>query len=89
TPVGIGMAPVRDGDVVSPDEFAKLPQAEQARLKAAIDEQETGLAALLAKMPAWEREQRREVQELNEEVVRRAVDHLIDEVRADFQDLPA
>lgn len=37
TPVGLALAPTRDGEVLSPDEFKQLPEEEQARFKAEME----------------------------------------------------
>jgi lon-related putative ATP-dependent protease len=90
TPIGVGMAPVRDGKVVEPSEFEALPAAEQESFRAAISELEEDLRRLVHReFPRWERDQRAGVEALNQEVTRAAVEHLIEDVRAEFQDLPA
>ncbi len=89
TPMGYGMAAIKDEAVVDPEAFGKLPAEEQERIKAVMAELQTELAALLASIPRLEREHRREVQALNEETVRRAVDQLITEARGEFGDLAA
>jgi predicted ATP-dependent protease len=88
TPVGFGVAPLQGDQVIEPDAFAKLPAADQERMRAAMSEVDGELSAVLATVPKWEREHRREVQALNQETVRRAVDQLIAEVREAFADLP-
>lgn len=89
TPIGLGMAPMCDGKVLGPEEFGQLPEGEQTRIRTTMEELERELTELLAQVPRWEREHRRQVQELNETVVRGAVDHLIAEVREAFADIPA
>jgi predicted ATP-dependent protease len=89
TPVGFGVAPLRGQEVIQPEEFARLPAAEQERMRAAMSAVETELQGLLATIPTWERDHRREVRDLNQETVRRAVDQLIVEVREGFADMPA
>jgi lon-related putative ATP-dependent protease len=88
TPVGLGLVPIRDGDVIPPDEFHTLSDEEQGRYKKALEELETELHALLRKTPLWEREHREALRKLQQEVTRSAVSHLLDEVRAPFQGMP-
>ena len=89
TPMGVGLAIARGGQVLEPEQFEKLPIAEQARLRAAMESLEGDLKELLASIPARERDHRRRVRELNREFAQTAVEHLIDEVRPAFTDLPA
>ncbi len=89
TPMGMALAPVRGDDVLPPDQFKKLSDDEQERIKADIEELQRRLEALMQQIPTWEREARNEVRQLNRDVTTFAVKHLIDEVRAAFHDLAA
>ncbi|MBE9552657.1 MAG: AAA family ATPase, partial [Proteobacteria bacterium] len=88
TPVGLALAPLRDGQVLSPEEFEALPEAEREKAKGDLKELEEQLQATLRQAPRWEREHRDRVREINREVTRLAVDHLIDEIRKKHGDLP-
>src|SRR5690606_12690042 len=88
TPVGMALAPVRDGDVLNPEQFKQLPAAEQERIKHDLEELQRQLEATLRQIPQWEREARAELRQLNREVTAFAVRHLIDELRKDYADLP-
>jgi lon-related putative ATP-dependent protease len=89
TPVGLALAPLRGGEVIKPDEFEKLPEAERDAIKREIEALESELQALLRQVPLWEREQRERMRALNREVTSFAVRGLIDEVRGRSRDLPA
>jgi predicted ATP-dependent protease len=88
TPVGVGFAPTRDGEVISTEDFRRLPDAEQQRVRAAIAQLEADLQAALRQVPQWQRQTRQRLRELNHDVVQAAVDHLIDELRKRFAALP-
>jgi lon-related putative ATP-dependent protease len=88
TPVGLALAPLRDGQVLSPEEFEALPEAEREKAKGDLRELEEQLQATLRQAPRWEREHRDRVREINREITRLAVDHLIDEIRKKHEDLP-
>ena len=88
TPVGLALAPLRDGQVLSPEEFEALPEAEREKAKGDLKELEEQLQATLRQAPRWEREHRDRVREINREVTRLAVDHLIEEIRKKHEDLP-
>ncbi|WP_374446673.1 Lon protease family protein [Stella sp.] len=87
TPTGLALAPARDGEVMPPDAFRALPQADQDRFKAAMERYQEELEAIVRKLPEWEREHRELVRQLNRDVTRFAVAHLIEEVRKDYLDL--
>ena len=88
TPVGLALAPLRDGQVLSPEEFEALPEGEREKTKADLKELEEELQATLRQAPRWEREHRDRVREINGEVSRLAVGHLIEEIRKKHEDLP-
>lgn len=85
TPMGLALAPTRDGQVVPPDEFHKLPAEEQERITHDLAELSKELDAVVRKAPQWESEQRDAVRALNREVTALAVDHLLDALRDQFQ----
>src|SRR5512143_2376632 len=89
TPLGLGFAPTRDGEVVDAEAFQHLPEPEQQRVREAISQLESELQAALHQLPQWQRETRRRLRELDREVVQTAVDHLVDELRHRFGDLPS
>jgi lon-related putative ATP-dependent protease len=83
TPVGVGLAPVKDGKVVDHDVIEKLPEAEKQRLLEASERLEAHLGDLVNRtFPAWEREARAAIRELGQEVTNRVVGHLLEEIRA-------
>ena len=88
TPLGYGFAPTRDGEVLATEDFRHLPEADQERVRQAITRLETDLQAALRQVPHWQRETRSRLRELDRDVVRAAVDHLIDELRHRFAELP-
>jgi predicted ATP-dependent protease len=88
TTVGLALAPLRDGEVLSPEDFESLPEAEREKAKGDLKEMEEQLQATLRQAPRWEREHRDRVREINREVTRLAVDHLFEEIRKKHEDLP-
>jgi predicted ATP-dependent protease len=88
TPVGLALAPLRDGQVLSPEDFEALPEAERDKAKGDLKEMEERLQATLRQAPRWEREHRDRVREINRELTSLAVDHLIEEIRKKHEDLP-
>jgi lon-related putative ATP-dependent protease len=87
TPIGVGLAALRDGKPMDREEVAKLPAEEQERLTHATAALEGELGELVQRtFPGWERETRAQIREAGEVVTRRAVGHLIDEVRGHYRD---
>ncbi|MDT8344748.1 MAG: ATP-binding protein, partial [Thermohalobaculum sp.] len=89
TPMGFAFAPIRDGEIVKPDAFQKLPADERQRIQTRIGELQTELAALMRLMPEEEEKRRAEIRALNAEMARTVVDGAIAGARAAFADVPA
>lgn len=87
-PVGLAVAPVRQGEVISAEEFQKLPEAEQKRLQAEVEELQAELQKVLRQIPRWERERQERVKALNREVTDAAVGPPLDELRAKYAGHP-
>lgn len=88
TPMGMGFAPLKDGEVLAPDAFHALPQEEQERFKRDIGELQERLQEAIRSMPALQREHREKVKQLNREVALSAAGHLIDDLRTRWDGLP-
>lgn len=88
TPAGMGVAPVRNGEVISPQEFEQLPADQQDQLRQAMEEIHDLLQEILRQGPQWEADRRDRVRALNRQVMGRAVDHLLEHLRSRHADLP-
>ena len=89
TPGGLAIAPVRDGEVISPEEFQGLPQEQREALEKDIADLQEELEAVLANLPGWQRELREQVTSLNREMADIAVGGLIRQLLTDYAELPA
>jgi len=89
TPMGLALAPLRNGEVLRPEEFEKLPEAEQAEIKKTVESLQGQLEGLVRRIPDWERKHREAVRALHHDMTKFAVDHMIEELRRSYQDLPA
>ncbi len=85
TPSGFAFAPTRKGEVLGPDEFEKLPEAERRRVEEDVQQLQEALQRTLHQVPQWRRETRDKVKELNREVASFAVGHLIGELRKEYE----
>ena len=86
TPVGFAVAPMRNGTVVGPDDFEKLPEAEQRQIQADMEQLQEELEQTIRRLPQWGKEHRGRVQQLNREVTMLAVGHVIDELQAKYRE---
>ena len=66
---GLGFAPLREGEVVSPEEFRALPAAEREQIQAKINEMQQEMQKIMRQVPLWSRKVREKVKKLNEEIV--------------------
>ncbi len=88
TPMGVAVGPVREGEVLSPDEFHQLPQPEQERINQAMSELQEKVQAVIRRFPKWEKEGREKLKRLNREMAVFALGHLVDELRERYAALP-
>ncbi len=88
-PVGMALAPIRNGEVLAPEAFAKLPPDEQDRLKAEMQRVQERLQESMSHIPEWEADFREQLRELNREIVRFAIGHMMAELTRRFGDLSA
>jgi len=83
-PTGFSLAPVnKDGEVISPDEFAQLPVEERERIEKSVQKLQERLAQLLRDAHRAHKEHRERIRKLNREV-----GALMEEVKQRYADLP-
>lgn len=80
-PVGLVVAPTRDGEVLSPEAFEKLTEEEQQEVLAELNSAQAELENAVRDIPKWEKEQREQIKKLNEEFADIAIKHLIDDLK--------
>lgn len=88
TPMGLALAPQRDGKVMQREDFDALPEDERKRIEADLAAAQTELETIMRQVPQWEREHREAARDLNRETTGFAVASLISETRAGYSDLP-
>jgi len=88
TPIGFAVAPLRDGQVLKPDEFNALGEAERDRIHEVLQGLERKLERVLSAIPGWDKERREEIRRLDRETARSAVRHTIEDTKSAFGDLP-
>src|SRR5208282_4930938 len=69
TPMGLALAPLKGGEVVKPEDFEKLDEAERTRIQSDIEALQGELQTLFRQIPVWERETREKLRALHRDVV--------------------
>jgi predicted ATP-dependent protease len=88
TPDGFAFAPTRSHEVIAPNEYEKLPDEEKKRVETAIAALQERLEKILRHVPQWRKEQSERVRKLNQEIALSVVEHILNELRASYPDLP-
>ena len=83
TPMGIALAPMRDGEVIDPEAFSKLPKEEQEATREVIGELEKKLQEIMRAAPKWQREHLDRVRALNKEMIERVGRKLVETENGD------
>lgn len=88
TPMGLGLAPMKNGEVLNPEQFGRLPEEERETMEKEMQELQEPLQEAFARVPQIEKEEREKIRELNREVTTHSVSHLIKELSREYEDLP-
>ncbi|HVN42729.1 MAG TPA: AAA family ATPase [Steroidobacteraceae bacterium] len=89
TPQGFAIAPVREGAVLPPEEFNKLPEPERREALAQIERLSELLRKHLEHMPEWVRERLKRVRDLNRQVTELAIRGVVGEIKSKYAAEPA
>ena len=88
TPAGLAFAPLKEGNVLPPEEFEKLPEDRQQEIKQQVDGLQDELQKVLFKMPGWERELRKRMRDLNQEITSFVLASILDDLLERFKEFP-
>ena len=87
TPGGFAFAPLKEGEVITPDEFMRLDQERQKKIETEVGQLQESLQRIMEQMPNLHREMQKRLRELNERVVDFTITPLLDELRMKYADL--
>ena len=87
TPQGFAFAPIRDGEVVAPEEVESMPDEEREAVQEQINEYQEELQDILRKVPEYERKARDRIEELNREIAAYPIDDAINALRQKYSNL--
>ncbi len=88
TPIGLALAPMQKGEVLNPEVFKRLDEAERNRIEDEIEHFQAELEAIVRQIPDWEREHREAVRKLNRETTAQTVRRPLEELRKSYAGLP-
>ena len=84
-PVGLVVAPTKNGEVLSPDAFDELPEDEKKQLINDLNQMQEEIENTAQDLPQWEDKQRKETNNLREKFLKAAVKNPIDEVISKYK----
>lgn len=84
-PVGLVVAPIKDGEVLSPEAFDVLPEEEKKQLLEDLNQMQEEIENTAQSLPQWEDKQRKEVNSLREKFLKVAVKNPIDELHTKYK----
>jgi lon-related putative ATP-dependent protease len=88
TPHGFAIAPLRRGEILSDEEFERLPAEEKKKKTEAMEAMSAKLREHIEQLPLWHKERRDKLKALHRELIVRAAGQLIDQVKARYADIP-
>ena len=84
-PVGLVVAPVKNGEVLSPEAFDELPEDEKKSLIEDLNSMQEEIENTAQDLPEWEDKQRKESSVLREKFIKVAVKNPIDNLRHKYK----
>ena len=84
TPTGWNIGPQKEGKALSSEEFDKLPKDDQLAVTQVVEEIQDDLKHMLLKIPAWQKESREQVKNLDREVTEMTVKHYAKDLKANY-----
>ena len=88
TPSGYSLAPMKDGEIITPQDFEALPEKEKNHAMQVIEELKEELKVIVRQLPVWKKESRTRFKELNKEFSQLAIDPVMTELKARYNKYP-
>ena len=88
TPSGFAVAPMREGEVLKPEQFNELDEAERKQIEQAIETVQHELELALQGMPKLMTEARRALRDLDRQYAAAAIGHSIADIERTFGEIP-
>jgi len=87
-PDGVTLMPLKDDQVISPEDFDKLPDEEKEQIEEATEKVKEDLKETMSHIPEWQHELRDRFRELNRETATITVAQFINALEKNYQELP-
>jgi lon-related putative ATP-dependent protease len=88
TPAGLGFAPVRDGEVIEPDNYSALSEEERKQIEDKVSELQQELQRIMRQLPRLQRQAQERLRSLNQEMANLAVGGLLDDLKERYKEIP-
>jgi lon-related putative ATP-dependent protease len=88
TPAGFSLAPTRGGEVISSEEYEKLPESERRRIESRMAQLQEKLQRAIRQVQQLQKEKRARIKQLNREMATYAVGALIEELKHGYAQQP-
>lgn len=88
TPAGLMVVPVMGGQIITPDQFAQLPELLRHQLEEQRQELTQELQSLMRHLAQREREAREQLSELDKKMAMMAAGHVMDDLREKYAAYP-
>ena len=88
TPSGYTLAPTKEGEIITPQDFEALPEDEKSQSMEVIEGLKEELKVIVRQLPSWKKESRDQFKELNREFSQLSIDPVMQELKEKYQDYP-
>lgn len=87
-PRGFSFLPLKDEEVVTPEEYEHYPEEERNRIEEVVAVLQEKLEQFFREYQRWQRQGKEKERELNRELAMMALDTLVNDVKQNYKDLP-
>lgn len=84
-PMGVVVAPMKNGEIISPDVFDTLSDEEKNEIMADLNAMQEEIAAHQDNTPQWEEKQSEEIKKLQEKVVKEAIKKPLEQIKQKYK----
>lgn len=84
-PMGVVVAPMKNGEIISPDVFDTLSDEEKNEIMADLNAMQEEIAQHQEDAPAWEEKQTEEIKKLQERLVKDAIKKPLNEIKQKYR----
>jgi lon-related putative ATP-dependent protease len=89
TPQGLIIAPIKGGDIVTPDQLSELPEQEQEDIERRQEHMQGELRDTMRRVQQLQKEGKERAEALDRQVIGFAINHLIDDLKDRYKDYPS